>query len=66
MQLAVAGFTRYHRMSLGNFELFMPRRWGMTDSEPETDLAALAAVCAPALVAQEDLNEVTLGPLRGV
>jgi len=45
----------------GHFEVVYAKTMTMIDSEPEIDLAALAAVSAPALVLQGDRDEVTLG-----
>ena len=44
----------------GHFEVVYAKTMTMIDSEPEIDLAALAAVSAPALVLQGDRDEVTL------
>lgn len=44
----------------GHFEVVYAKTMAMFDSEPEIDLAALAAVSAPALVLQGDRDEVTL------
>ena len=43
-----------------HFEVVYAKMMTMIDSEPEIDLAALAAVSAPALVLQGDRDEVTL------
>jgi pimeloyl-ACP methyl ester carboxylesterase len=43
-----------------HFEVVYAKTLAMIDSEPEIDLAALAAVAAPALVLQGDRDEVTL------
>lgn len=43
-----------------HFEVAYAKTMAMIDSGPEIDLAALAAVCAPALVLQGDRDEVTL------
>jgi pimeloyl-ACP methyl ester carboxylesterase len=43
-----------------HFEVVYAKTMAMIDSEPEIDLAALAAVSAPALVLQGDRDEVTL------
>ena len=44
----------------GHFDVVYAKMMAMIDSEPEIDLAALAAVPAPALVLQGDRDEVTL------
>lgn len=44
----------------GHFEVVYAKTMAMIDSEPEIDLTALTAVCAPALVLQGDRDEVTL------
>jgi pimeloyl-ACP methyl ester carboxylesterase len=44
----------------GHFEVVYAKTMAMIDSEPEIDLATLAAVPAPALVLQGDRDEVTL------
>jgi pimeloyl-ACP methyl ester carboxylesterase len=44
----------------GHFEVVYAKTMAMIDSEPEIDLAALAAVSAPSLVLQGDRDEVTL------
>ena len=44
----------------GHFEVVYAKTMTMIDAEPEIDLAALAAVSAPALVLQGDRDEVTL------
>jgi len=43
-----------------HFEVVYAKTMAMIDSEPEIDLAALAAVSAPVLVLQGDRDEVTL------
>jgi pimeloyl-ACP methyl ester carboxylesterase len=43
-----------------HFDVVYAKTMAMIDSEPEIDLAALAAVSAPALVLQGDRDEVTL------
>jgi len=44
----------------GHFEVVYAKTMAMIDSEPEIDLASLAAISAPALVLQGDRDEVTL------